>query len=147
MRLCPPLQLCFFPDAAEFLRFLVAGAAGFAIDSTLALAFVHGLGWPPLPARLLSFAFAFVATWLINRFWTFRVAAQDKPARGIGAEFLGYAAVQATGGAANFVVYAAVVALTGQSPLELMIAIAAGSAAGVGLNYFGARKFVFGSKA
>ena len=132
---------------AEFLRFLVAGAVGFAVDSSLALAFVHSLGWLPLPARLASVSTGLVATWLINRHWTFRAAAQDKPARGIGAEFLGYAAVQATGTAVNFVVYAAIVSLIGQAPLQLMVAIAAGSATGLGLNYFGARKFVFGPKA
>src|SRR5690349_6695797 len=129
--------------SAEFLRFLVAGAVGFAVDSSLALAFVHSLAWPPLPARLASVGTGLVATWLINRYWTFRKTTKDKPARGIGAEFLSYAAVQATGAAVNFVVYAAIVASIGQAPLQLMVAIAAGSATGLGLNYFGARKFVF----
>lgn len=130
--------------SAEFLRFLVAGAAGFAVDSGLLLALSLGAGWAPLTARLVSFALALVATWLINRLWTFRTAAQDKSARRIGAEFLGYSAVQVTGGAANFAVYASIVALTGVSPVQLLVALAAGSATGLLINYLGARKFVFG---
>jgi len=128
---------------AEFLRFLVAGAIGFAVDSGLLLAFVHSLGWPPLQARAASFALALLATWLINRLWTFRAAAQDKSASRMGAEFLSYGVVQATGGAANFAIYAAVVALAGHEPLPLLAALAAGSATGLAINYLGARKFVF----
>ena len=38
----------------------------------------------------------------------------------------------------------AVVAMTGQSPMQLLVALAAGSATGLTINYAGARKFVFG---
>jgi putative flippase GtrA len=128
---------------AEFLRFLVTGGVGFVVDSGLLMAFVHGLGWPPLPARLASFAPALVATWQINRLWTFRAGAQNKPVRRMGAEFLSYGAVQVTGATANFVVYAAVVAVLGHEPLQLLAAIAAGAAIGLAINYLGARRFVF----
>src|SRR5262245_44390769 len=90
---------------AEFLRFLTAGAIGFVIDSGLLLAFVRGLGWQPLLARLPSFATALVVTWLINRLWTFRSPLQETSPRRVSAEFLSYGAVQVTGGAANYAVY------------------------------------------
>jgi putative flippase GtrA len=127
---------------AEFLRFAGAGAVGFAVDSALLLAFTSGLGWPPLLSRLASFVVALVSTWLINRAWTFRAGA--KSARAIGAEFAGYGAVQMTGGAANFAVYALVISLIGHGPLQLLAGLAAGAATGLAINYFGARKLVFG---
>jgi putative flippase GtrA len=131
----------------EFLHFLSAGAAGFGVDSLILLALVHGAGWQPMLARLASFALALLATWLINRMWTFRPATSDKSARGIGAEFLGYCGVQLTGGAANFAIYATIVAVAGQSAVQLLVALAAGSAAGLAINYLGAHKFVFARKA
>jgi len=131
----------------EFLRFLTAGAAGFAVDSLMLLGLVQGAGWQPMLARVASFALALSATWLINRMWTFRPVTEEKSARGIVAEFLGYCGVQLAGGAANFALYATIVAVTGHSTVELLGALAAGSATGLIINYFGARKFVFSTKA
>src|SRR5690348_13285811 len=118
---------------AEFLRFAVAGAVGFGVDSALLLAFTSLLGWPALLARLASFAIALVSTWLINRAWTFRAA--SKGAAGIGAEFVTYGAVQLTGGAVNYAVYALVVFMLGREPWQLIVALAAGSGAGMMINY------------
>jgi putative flippase GtrA len=132
--------------STEFLRFVSAGAVGFGVDSLMLLALVHSAGWQPMPAQLAAFAVALLATWLINRMWTFRPAASDKSPRGIGAEFLGYCGVQVTGGAANFAIYVVIVALTGHSTAQLLIALAAGSATGLVINYLGARKFVFAPK-
>ena len=129
---------------AEFLRFAVAGTAGFGVDSALLLAFTSLLGWPALLARLASFAIAVAATWLINRAWTFRVG--RKTSGGVGAEFATYGAVQLTGGAVNYAVYALMVSLTGREPVQLLAALAVGSFAGLAINYFGARRFVFRPK-
>jgi putative flippase GtrA len=125
---------------AEFLRFLVAGAAGFGVDSVLLLAFTQLLGWPALLARLASLAIAITSTWLINRLWTFRNSPRS---RSIGAEFLSYTAVQGTGAATNYAIYAVIVSLIGRASWQLLLALAAGSAAALAVNYFGARKFVF----
>jgi putative flippase GtrA len=129
--------------SGEFLRFLAAGAIGFAVDSGLLLMLVQGLGWPPLLARAPSFAAALVATWLINRLWTFRAGSRAASPGKLGAEFLSYGAVQVTGGAANYAVYALIVAFTGQAPMQLVGALAAGAAVGLAINYLGARHFVF----
>jgi putative flippase GtrA len=127
--------------SAEFLRFAVAGAMGFAVDAGLLLAFTGQLGWQPLLARLASFAIAVGCTWAINRAWTFR--AGRKSVAGVGAEFATYGVVQLTGFAVNFGVYAVVISLIGNAPAQLMIATACGSAAGLVVNYLGARRFVF----
>lgn len=127
--------------AAEFLRFAVAGATGFAVDAGLVLAFTSGLGWQPVIARLPAFAVALVVTWWINRHWTFK---SSDHGRGLLAEFASYGAVQLTGGAANIGVYALVIQLTDKTPVDLLIAMAAGAGVGMCINYLGARKFVFG---
>lgn len=132
---------------ADFPRFLAAGAAGFAVDSLMVLALVNGAGWRPLPARVISILIAMVSTWLINRLWTFRAVTSSKSAASIGAEFLGYCSVQLAGAAASYAVYAVVVALLGETPLQLMTAVAAGSGSALAINYFGARIFVFRPKA
>jgi putative flippase GtrA len=140
MAASPPARI-----PAEFLRFAVAGTVGFAVDSGLLLAFTSLLQWPPLGARLASFAAALVATWLINRAWTFK--SRETTAGGIGREFAGYGAVQLTGGAVNYGVFALVVTLIGHEPLQLLAATACGSVAGMVINYIGARRFVFRAKA
>jgi putative flippase GtrA len=127
--------------SAEFLRFAVAGATGFAVDAGLLLAFTSLLGWQPLLAKLASFAIAVGCTWAINRAWTFRGG--RKTAAGVSAEFAVYGAVQLTGFAVNFAIYAGMVSLIGKEPAQLMIATAFGSAAGLVVNYLGARRFVF----
>jgi putative flippase GtrA len=132
---------------ADFPRFLAAGAVGFIVDSLTVLALVNGGGWRPLPARVVSILVAMISTWLINRMWTFRAVASGKTPGGIGAEFLAYCSVQLTGATASYAVYAIVVALIGHAPLQLMTAVAAGSASALMINYLGARIFVFRPKA
>jgi putative flippase GtrA len=131
---------------ADFPRFVAAGTVGFVVDSLTLLVLVNGGGWRPLPARVVSILVAMTSTWLINRLWTFRAAAIGKTAGGIGAEFLAYCSVQLTGAAASYAIYAIVVALIGHEPLQLMTAVAAGSASALMINYFGARSFVFRPK-
>lgn len=142
MKLSAPPKL-----PADFPRFLVAGAVGFVVDSLTVLALVNGGGWQPLPARIVSIVVAMISTWLINRLWTFRAAAAGKTTGGIGAEFLAYCSVQLTGAAASYAVYAIVITLIGHAPLQLMTAVAAGSASALMINYLGARIFVFRPKA
>jgi putative flippase GtrA len=127
----------------EFLRFLVAGAVGFAVDYGMLLVFTGALHGPPLMARVGSVALAISSTWMINRMWTFRPAAGEARAMGIAQEVIGYGAVQLTGAAANFLIYASMVAMLGSKPLNLLAALIAGSSAALAINYFGARRFVF----
>src|SRR5262249_9205064 len=80
-RFLPPLN-------GPFMRFCCAGGLGFVIDFTVLKSVVH-LGVNPIAARCVSFSVAVVATWLVNRIWTFK--GHTKP--GLGAllkEFAGY---------------------------------------------------------
>lgn len=127
--------------AAQMLKFGVAGVAGFAVDAGLLLLLTQYLDWSPYLARMASFTFALLSTWTINRLWTFRSTASG--ARGVGAQFLSYGAVQLAAGAVNYAVYAGVVAVWGGRPEVLFLAVAAGSGVGMVLNFLGARYLVF----
>lgn len=133
-RFLPPLD-------GHFMRFCCAGGMGFVIDFTVLKTVVH-LGLNPIGARCVSFSVAVVATWLVNRAWTFKAQpAADRAA--LLKEFAGYLAVQSVGFAANFSVYTAMVvgipALNGR----LLPPAMAGTAVGMVVNYLGAKHLVF----
>ncbi len=107
--------------------FLIAGAAGFAVDLG-ALSALISAGADPYSARAVSFLLAVVTTYLINATQTFR--ARDRI--GIGS-FLLYIAASLGGLATNLIVYVAAVA-NGLSP---QIALAIASAAALTVNFFG----------
>jgi putative flippase GtrA len=133
-RFLPPLD-------GLFMRFCCTGGLGFTIDFTVLKTVVH-LGLNPIGARCVSFAVAVVATWVINRVWTFK-AHPDASGAALIREFAGYLAVQSVGFAANFSVYTAMVigipALNGR----LLPPAVAGTAVGLVVNYLGAKHLVF----
>ena len=137
-RFLPPLD-------GHFMRFCCAGGLGFVIDFTVLKTVVH-LGLNPIGARCVSFSVAVVATWLVNRAWTFK-AHSTPGGRALIREFAGYLAVQSVGFAANFSVYTAMVigipALNGR----LLPPAVAGTAVGLVVNYLGAKHLVFRRRA
>ena len=118
----------------QFLRFLVVGTVGFAVDAGGALLLVEW-GVDPYLARALSFPPAVLATWLLNGMWTF----QGATGGGIG----GYSLLQLTGMAANYAVYSLYIATLGASRADVVVALAAGSAVGLIVNFTGAKWLVF----
>jgi putative flippase GtrA len=139
--LAPRANANLLPDLC---RFAVAGAVGFAVDLAVLFAIIVWLGEPPLLARLGSFTAALVTTWLINRFWTFRRRTGAQKPREVSHEFARYSAVALTAGVANYTVYALLIlAAVTPGPRYLVVALAAGVAAGMIINFVGARNFVF----
>jgi putative flippase GtrA len=133
-RFLPPLD-------GHFMRFCCVGGLGFIVDFAVLKAVVH-LGLNPIGGRWVSFSVAVVATWLVNRAWTFRGHAQGHQ-RSLLREFASYLAVQSVGFAANFAVYTGMI--LGISALDgrLLPPMVAGTAAGLVINYLGAKHFVF----
>lgn len=121
------------------LRFAVGGVLGFAVDSALLhlLMAVGGLG--PYAARVPSFLLAATCTWLVGRWWTF---ADLRGARR-GREWRRWIAAMAVGGALNYAVYAAAVAGSATVRAWPVLGVAAGSLAGMVVNYLTARFWVF----
>lgn len=138
-RFLPPLD-------GHFVRFCCAGSLGFVVDYSV-LTSVVDLGLNRFAAKCVSFSVAVVATWLVNRLWTFR--GHGDPSRSLMREFGGYLAVQSVGFAANFAVYSAVVvsAPIGNEHLLLLAGSVAGTAVGMVVNYLGAKHLVFRRRA
>ncbi|MEL6979026.1 MAG: GtrA family protein [Pseudomonadota bacterium] len=129
--------------AARSGGFALVGAIGFLLEAAL-LALLVAAGWSAIAARAVSFPAAVTTTWLLNRGWVYADRRAHQPRR----EAALYLAVQSSGFAANLVVFLAVLRLIGEEgPLAALIALIAGSAAGLVVNFAGSHLFVFPQKA
>lgn len=125
--------------ASTLPRFIVIGALGFCVDAGL-LALLIAAGGGLYSGRLISFPAAVTVTWYLNRVWTFREAATERPAR----EYVTYLAVQLVATLGNLVVYAALLRWVLGERTEMAIpALAIGAVVGLVINYLGARTIVF----
>lgn len=96
----------------------------------------------PYAGRVVSFAVAVVTTWVLNR----RFAFADRAAgAGLGAEFGRYLTAMLAGGAVNYGLYALMVATLDPVARWPVIGVAAGSVAGLVVNFTLARAYVFRS--
>jgi putative flippase GtrA len=124
--------------AAQFLRFGVVGTVGFVVDTLVlyaALAAGLGLYW----GRALSYVVAATGNWALNRAWTFRER-NTGPAHRQWAMFL---VVNLGGFALNYGTYALLVSTWPTAAAHPVIAVAAGSLAGMFANFFASRALVF----
>lgn len=122
----------------QFVLFCGVGAAGFGVDvATLALTHnvlgVYG-------ARLLSFLVAATATWLLNRYLTFR---HSPAAVDLLREYVRYMGLMAGGGAVNYLVYSCLAWRFEQGTSWLFLYVAIGSIAGLAVNYLGASRWLY----
>lgn len=128
--------------SGEVFRFGVVGVAGFIVDaSVLTLGLWAGAG--PWLGRVLSYIAAATITFSLNRAWTFRTADRSRSAARDWGLFL---LVNLVGFACNYGTYAA---LIGGVPLMRdfpVLAVAAGSLAGMVGNFLLSRRYVFRSR-
>jgi putative flippase GtrA len=123
----------------QFLRFGVVGVAGFVVDSTVLMAMIAA-GMGPYSGRVVSYVAAASATFALNRAWTFRDRAGAGP---VAAQWSRFLLVNLVGFTANYGAYAV---LIGASPLVArypVLGVAAGSLAGMFLNFALSRRLVF----
>ena len=134
------------PLGGHFMRFCCVGGLGFVVDFGV-LTLIVDLGVNKIAGKPLSFSVAVVATWLVNRLWTFR--GHEGPKRSLAREFGSYLAVQSVGFAVNFAVYSVVIYSVPlkNEHLQLLVASLAGTAAGLVINYLGAKHLVFRRRA
>lgn len=126
---------------SQMMRFGVVGTIGFCVDGGVLVSLIQ-LGVDPYLARLMSFPVAVLATWWLNRVWTFA----GRPGRPIAGQVTGYFAVQIIGALVNYLVYAAVLSTLDATSLNALLALAIGSIAGMTLNFLGARHIVFSDR-
>ena len=127
-----------FPIIVQFLRFGLVGTAGFVMDSAVLLAML-ALGVGPYAGRVASYLAAASLTFALNRAWTFRSAAQAPVARQWGQ----FVALNLLGFAANYGTYAAALAASPLVAAHPVLGVAAGSIAGMFINFALSRRFVF----
>ncbi|MCX7372912.1 MAG: GtrA family protein [Alphaproteobacteria bacterium] len=123
----------------QFFRFGVVGTLGFVVDSAVLLAMLW-LGAGPYGGRVVSYVAAASTTWAVNRAWTFRDAARDTPAARQWGVFV---ALNLLGFVANYGVYAALITWTETVRSWPVLGVAAGSVAGMFINFSVARTIVF----
>ena len=131
--------------ARQIGAFSLVGAAGFVVDAGLTLALSDAFGISGYVARAPAIVAAVVATWFLNRTFTFR----SKDPRVIG-EFARYGLASMVTSVFNYVIYCGALALLvqegfAQDPDRSAIGagIVVGSAAGAALNFLLARFFAF----
>ena len=134
---------------AQFLRFALIGAIGFALDGGGLMLLTEWFDADPIASRFATFSIAVVTTWRLNRRYAFtsggrRLLAEfGKPALPVRTEFGTYLGVQGFGFLCNLAVYSVAVLFL-PHPLNIPI-VALVIAAGVGLlaNFLGLKHLVF----
>lgn len=129
----------FLPLIRQFASFGVVGVIGLAVDMTVLALASRGLGLDPYSARALSFLAAATATWALNRRFTFHAAEKTPLLR----QWAAFVAANSFGGAVNYVVYATLVGFTAFCAQWPEAAVAAGSIAGMFLNFAASKKLIF----
>ncbi|MDA8151232.1 MAG: GtrA family protein [Acidithiobacillus sp.] len=122
----------------EFVLFSLAGVAGFLVDASIVWAFTSA-GVDPLTAQAVAFTVAVTVTWLLNRRFTFAHHASPHWLR----EWLHYVAANSVGAVVNNGVYALLVLTVAMFSKEPVLAVAAGSLAGLVFNFTASRALVF----
>ncbi len=127
--------------ALRFLKFGFIGIIGFAVDSAVVLFGIFFLHLDPYTARVISYIAAATTTWLGNRVLTFADRPKQRPAK----QWLLFLAVNGPGMVVNYLVYALLVSQFPYIYENPVWAVAAGSLAGMVLNYVASSRFVFPS--
>lgn len=120
--------------------FVVAGSVGFIVDAAV-LQLVVNAGLGPYSGRIISYLVAATATWWLNRRYTFR---SPSSGRELPREWLRYVLANAVGGGVNYLVYALAVAQWSLVRDHLVVGVALGSIAGLGVNFIANKHWVFG---
>lgn len=121
------------------LLFGVGGVIGFIVDAGVLQLLVSGLAWDRFSGRLISFLCAATATWLFNRRYTFHGIRRHS----LFGEWVRYILAMSVGFACNFTAYTALVLWFDIDRQWLILAVAAGSLAGLGVNFLASRHWVY----
>jgi putative flippase GtrA len=119
--------------------FGIGGAIGFVVDAGILQLLVVGLAWDRYSGRLISFLFAATATWIFNRHFTFHGPRRHT----LFGEWSRYVLAMSGGFACNYAAYSALVYIFNFDGRDLILAVGAGSIAGMGVNFVGSRYWVY----
>ena len=120
----------------QLFRFALVGGGAFVVDASIVQLLVIGMGLNPYLARVFSFLAAASLTWALNRRYTFETKAQPSPK-----EWSLYLGLMIFGGAINYATYALCIAFIDVVATQPWLGVAAGSIAGLGVNFLTSRWF------
>ena len=123
----------------QLAMFCFGGVIGFIVDAGVLQLLVIGLAWDRYSGRLISFLAAATATWIFNRHYTFHGPRRHT----LIGEWARYILAMSVGFACNFTAYSALVYFFNIDRQWLILAVAAGSIAGLGVNYTVSRYWVY----
>ncbi|MGA9332886.1 MAG: GtrA family protein [Rudaea sp.] len=123
----------------QLAMFCVGGVIGFIVDAGVLQLLVLGLAWDRYSGRVISFLCAATATWLFNRRFTFHGPRRNS----LIGEWARYVLAMSGGFACNFAVYSGLVFFFDIDRQWLILAVAAGSVAGLGVNFTASRYWVY----
>jgi putative flippase GtrA len=123
----------------QFLSFAAVGVVGFVVDASALYFAMHVLGAGLYGGRLLSYLAAATTTWALNRSYTFRTQRSHNKFAEWG-RFLG---ANAVGGLVNYATYAILVTWVPMAAAHPVLGVAAGSIAGLTVNFLLSRRVVF----
>ena len=125
--------------ARQFGSFGLVGAVGFVVDAAVVYALCFGAGLDFFAARIPSFLAAATTTFALNRAFTFR-GAREAP---LHRQWLTFLAANAVGGAVNYALSVGLEAAFAVVEAHPVLAVAAGSLAGMVFNFAASKRLVF----
>ncbi len=126
----------------RFWRFCLIGTIGFLVDGSLLVLFLATTEFGPFISRLISFSFAVLMTWVLNRNWAFHDTCRNNMLH----ELVLYLSVQGVGIGINFTVYSLLI-IYGAPPFSTpLFALAIASAISLTANFMGLSRAVFVQK-
>ncbi|WP_454748638.1 GtrA family protein [Ciceribacter selenitireducens] len=120
----------------KLVRFGIVGTAGFVIDAALLWLLLEATPLGPFVARAVAIAVALVATWYLNRSFTFGASR-----RSIAVEGFRYGSVGLVSALINYLIYSGL--LLSLPILQPMAALVIASIAAMAFSFFGYSRFVF----
>jgi len=128
------------PVGLEFFRFGMVGTAGFLVDAGILQLCLSVFGLGPYVGRAISFAVGATFTWFCNRHFTFR---RRRGGMHWFRQWWRFVALMLLGGGLNYGTYAALIRWVPPVAAYPVLGVAAGSIAGMLVNFTTARLFVF----
>jgi len=125
--------------SSKLVSFASIGAIGFVIDASVLMVLFHHFNFGHYIGRLISFSFAVVVTWYLNRYFTFRQHSSPD----WKSEVRRYIYIQVIGSMINLAVYSALIMINTTLAAYPVIPLFFGASVALVFNFMGSRRFVF----